>query len=72
MMIIVNTVGDIEIFSYTYGVAKLSESSKESVYSELRVRIEHELTAAGFVVHEETGVVIRLSQNSEIFRVATN
>lgn len=31
-----------------------SESSKESVYSELRLRIEHELTTAGFVVYEDS------------------
>ena len=51
---LVQRVGNPRFFSYTYGVAKSSESSKESVYSELRVRIEHELTAAGFVVHEDS------------------
>jgi hypothetical protein len=51
---LVQRIGNPRFFSYTYGVAKPSESSKESVYSELRVRIEHELTAAGFVVHEDS------------------
>ena len=35
-------------------MARPSESPKERVYSELRLRIEQELTAAGFVVHEDS------------------
>ncbi len=35
-------------------MAKPSESSKESVYSELRLRIENELTASGFIVHPDS------------------
>lgn len=41
-------------FSYNYGVATSSESFKEGIYSELRARIQSELTAAGFIVHEDS------------------
>ncbi len=42
------------LFSYNSGVATPSKTHKETVYSELRSRIDHELTAAGFVVHEDS------------------
>jgi hypothetical protein len=52
--IIGKAVGNSALFSYTNGVVTPSEPSKDSIYSELRVRIEHELTTAGFVVHEDS------------------
>jgi hypothetical protein len=50
---ITQRVGILGFFSYNYGVAKLPESFKASIYSELRARIQYELTAAGFVVHDD-------------------
>jgi len=41
------------LFSYNYGVAEPLNSSKEIVYAELRARIQHELSTAGFIVTED-------------------
>lgn len=51
---LVNTIRNSMLFSHANSMASPSDSSKESAYSELRARIERELTAAGFVVHEDS------------------
>ncbi len=46
-------------------------SKKESIYSELRTRIEHELTVAGFMVHED-GLELPEGDSKSIYRKLHN
>jgi hypothetical protein len=64
---LVQRIGNPRLFSYNCGVAKPLKSSKEIIYSELRARIELELTAAGFVVHEDS-LELPAGDSKEVYR----